>query len=508
MSIGHWAILLALSACGGDESESRIGPVQSAAKPGDARAKLEAGIEASKEPVRQIGADDLDVLFLSIDTLRADHLDCYGYARKTAPHLTELAAQGACFEQAIANWPKTAPSFASMLTSTYGSTNGLKLTLADQRLPMIYETLPEIAHAAGYETLGVVSNLSLDERYNFHQGFDHYVCEGVQNNADVITADAQKLLAARDRSRRYFMWVHYLDPHGPYRPPKEFLDRFVGDATYQADQRPPMKVAASALDKKAKPQQADEIGQIPAYAYLEGKNRMRDYVAAYDGDIAYCDDRIGQLLAWMKKEGHLDHTAIVVVADHGEGMGGHDYFFEHGRLPYEDCAHVPLIMVHPKLAPARVAAPFALLDMAPTLLDLLGLRAGWQSEGRSRVEWLQQGAPIDAAAPVFTESSYSKDFTVAMRRGNWKLIRFCDPAVAKLCSGRPYELYDLAADPAEEHDRLDDEPDRFESMREELDAYVEIARKRVPPTTTSGAVAITPEEQKRIEALGYTEGEH
>jgi arylsulfatase A-like enzyme len=247
----------------------------------------------------------------------------------------------------------------------------------------------------------------------------------------------------------------------------------------------------------------DELGQIPAYAYLPGKEHLRDYVAEYDGDVRFMDDQLGALMDWMRAQGDLDRSLVVFTADHGEALGEHGYYFEHGKLPYDDCVRVPLILVHPDWKPARIAAPVGLIDLAPTILELVGLSPGWQSQGRSILGWLQAGAPDIDARLVFSESGYVKEFEVSVRKGRFKLIKIGTKYLSKLLTGAPYELYDVLADPGETKNLVDEQPDVFAELREELDAYVEAAYQRVPPPTEEGEFTPSPEELKAMTELGY-----
>ena len=456
-------------------------------------------IEAASE------ARPLNIVVITIDTLRADHLHCYGYPRQTTPRIDAIAERGLVFEQAAAQWPKTGPSMSSLLSSTYGSTSGVARSTMKEKIPLSYELLPELLKGAGYSTFGVVSNMSLTSTFQFDQGFDQLKVAGGKP-ANAISAAARDLVEKRDPTRPYFLWVHYLDPHAPYKPPQghgsEYKE-FIGDELFESDQRAPVPVdprvadpvAATAVD-------GNEVGMIPAYAYLQGKERIRDYVAQYDGDIRFLDEHVGVLVDWLEQSGNLSHTILVVTADHGESLGDHNYFFEHGRFPYDDCVRVPLILLHPDGKPGRISSPVGLIDVAPTLLEMVGVAPGPQFEGRSLLGWLAEGAPESGAHPVFTESGYLKQFEVSIRKGRWKLIKIGSKYVAKMLQNVPYELYDLLDDPGETKNLVDERSEVFEELRPLLDARVELAYASVPPSV-DGALALSPEEQAFQKALGY-----
>jgi len=461
------------------------------------------GVLPSVAPVEP--AEAHNVLLVTIDTLRADHLHCYGYERQTAPQIDALAAKGTLFEQCSVQWPKTGPSMASMLSSTYGSTSGVARKTLKFKVPLHYELLPELFREAGFETFGTVANLSLSEKFQYDQGFERFhVHPGDESTGNRVTDKAIEQFSSRlDPARPFFAWVHYLDPHAPYQQGREYLGGFRRDELYKRTAGEVLAVDPKALDPSVSSPPNNDIGMVPAYAHLDFAKELRDYVAAYDADIRFLDDQLGRLLDWMAGKGLLERTIIVVTADHGEGLGGHDYYFEHGRLPYDDCARVPLIVVHPKWAPRRVSEPVALMDLAPTLLEDAGIRTGWQFEGQSLLPWLAAGAPPDSARPVFIESGYAEKFEVSIRRGRWKLICFGEKWVANLIGASKYELYDVVADPLETRNLVDEEPDVAAELRELLDAYAKSAWSKRPPDPSG--VDLTPEERAELKRLGYAD---
>jgi len=486
------AVVAALPACARPDPDSP--PIAPAPAP---RAATAARADAAAPGA----VDRRSIVLVTIDTLRADHLGCYGYPRATSPRIDEVARRALVFERASTQWPTTGPSMASLITSTYGSTSGVMRWTMEQKVPRSYDLLTELLHEAGWQTLGVVANFSLAPKFQFDQGFDRFVVvDGAP--ADRVSAAARELMDARDPGRPYFLWVHYLDPHAPYKPPPGFAEEFDGDALYAADERPPVPIDPAAEDASAQKTPGASIGRIPAYAYLPGKDRVRDYVVRYDGDVRFLDHELGALLDWLREHADLDQAILVVTSDHGEGLGEQNYYFEHGRFPYENCAHVPLLLVHPAWEPARIAAPVGLIDVAPTLLEAVGLEPGWQFEGSSLLPWLRDGAREPDARPVFTESGFTQAYDVSIRRGRHKLIRIGTRHISRLLTGRPYELYDLVADPGETRNLVDELPDAFESLRAELDAFVETAYARKPPTD-SEAAALSDEERRILIQQGY-----
>lgn len=431
------------------------------------------------------GADEPrrpNVLLITIDTLRADRLSCYGFPRETSPRLDELARESVVFEAAQTPRSKTTPAVASMLTGRYPHAHGVRDLAAplSKDLPLLQERLRE----RGYSTGGIVGNWVLgDPRAGLARGFDLW-CEsfpdhtGVppdhapQRRATSMTDAAlvalglesapqdeqfepRRSIVATDRP--WFLWLHYMDPHGAYEPPEEHR-RFERENAELVDVRAP-----SAPDARTKRRFA--LYNVPEEAWVDADHvdaaRVRDF---YDGEIRYVDHEVGRLFDALRADGRFDDTIVIVTSDHGESLGEHDYWFEHGAYTYESTARIPLIVRVPGVAPARCAQPFSLVDLQPTLLELLGLplpNVGSAPFGVSKLAALR-GAPLatGATSAIFSEKveAASADGAVqikAVRTERWKLIqryvsrRADDAAATRSTFVIDEELYDLQADPLE-----------------------------------------------------------
>jgi arylsulfatase A-like enzyme len=405
-------------------------------------------------------ADNL--VLITIDTLRADHLGAYGYGRDTSPAIDRVAAGGTLFEQAGVQWPKTNPSMASMLTSTYNTTNGVRHYGApmDSRLT----SLAEIMHEAGYYCASFVANAHLGRFFNFDDGFDevHELWGDTDHahplslnyvdtyNNDRIAAEVSRWIAEHG-DRRFFLWVHLLDPHGPYEPPADLKSRYVGDKLYEEQN---IGVA---------------LANVPLYQRREGMAVLSDYVARYDGEIAYSDRVVEKVLAALEQGGLVPKTLLVVTADHGESLGEHDYYFDHGGYMYEACLRVPLVFFQPGKIPAgrRVARPVGMIDLLPTLLELLGIEAGPYRAGFQGRSFgaLIRGEPMDERA-VFAEGNKGQ---LSIRRGKWKLID--DPRADPKTKRVRLQLYDLSRDPMETDNLAERFPDIAAGLHGELKAW-------------------------------------
>ncbi|MBW2398486.1 MAG: sulfatase, partial [Deltaproteobacteria bacterium] len=316
-----------------------------------------------------------NVLLITIDTLRADHLGTYGFRFDVSPEIDALAEQSVVFERAIAASGKTAPSHAAIMTSGYtrehsiGHGNGTS-TLSDR------VTLAEIFHEAGYATAAFVSNILLTRRIGFDRGFEVFDDElsapesnrpkVVERLAPDTTARAIEWLNARNE-RPFFLWVHYQDPHGPYTPPAEAADRFdIPGAPDEAEL--PVRAGNNAS------------GGIPPYQALPGLYRVSEYRSRYAGEIFFADEWVGKLLARAGADDKRE-TIVLLTADHGESFGEYGHYFKHTHTTTPDVAHVPLILRAPGLTPERRDDLVSHVDIAPTLLELAGLRASSDASG-------------------------------------------------------------------------------------------------------------------------------
>jgi choline-sulfatase len=395
-----------------------------------------------------------NVLLVTIDTLRADRVGCYGYARAATPTLDGLAARGVRFATAIAHVPLTAPSHASILTGRTPLGHGMRDN-GGFVLPDKVRTLAEDFKAAGYHTAAFVSGFPLNRRFGLDRGFESYddhLPRGsdprrtayVERTADRTTNAALQWLerAGKDQAPApWFVWVHYYDPHAPYEAPGSFGLRF----------------AAS----------------------------------PYDGEIAFVDEQLGRLLAAVEAKGPRGSTMVLVTADHGESLGEHGED-THGIFIYDSTLRVPWIMAGPEIDAGRVASTVARgIDIAPTLLDYAGLAARPEMEGRS----LRRAAAGEALddAPAYAESLH------AQLQYGWAPLHALRTDRFKLIDAPRAELYDLKADGAETRDRSQEEGARLEALRKEL--------QRIMATTTPvAAQAIDAETAERLGALGYLGG--
>jgi len=422
------------------------------------------------------------VLLITLDTTRADRLGVYGYDTPTSPNLDALGRAGVVFEQAISTASNTPVSHASILTGQYPYHHGLRVLHGSfqNRLPESALTLAERFRQASYRTAAFVSAFPVSRRFGLQQGFDVFdedflvgeesgrvsktgvINTGMnQRRADATTDRA--LATLRASPGPFFAWVHYFDPHDVLMlPPEEFVN--------------PREVEGIQRDK------------------------LR---ILYDEEIRFMDREIGRLLAGVA---HHDDLIVAVVADHGEGLGDHDWW-THGVL-YQEQIRVPL-MIRAASAPAgrRVRHLVRSIDIAPTLLDLAGLDVPQDIDGRSLVPLFSDATP----APGYSAYSDSFSPTVYTAPTLDPMILFTDDRSGVLISivreGYKYvhhvsqpeksELYHLGRDPGEIDNRLIAEPEVAERMRVDLEA------RDWRMKLDTEATPMSPEEIERLRALGY-----
>lgn len=402
-----------------------------------------------------------NVVFLSVDTLRADHLGCYGHVYDTSPHLDEWAGESLIFDDAVCEVPLTSPSFCSMLSSRYPRTTGA--TRNGLRLPDGVRTVPQVFQEAGYRTVCVQSNWTLKASLSgLDRGFDVYeddfhekrwgFIKG-ERGADEVTRIALELLHAWDREKPLFAWFHYSDPHAPYKMHRKF----------------------NVAKRK--------------------KGRGGKVSARYDSEIAYTDSFIAQLLEALPRE----NTFILFVGDHGESLYEHDYL-GHGRRIYQAGLRIPLMIRGPGIEAGRTARPVRGVDVGPTLLGLAGLD---RIPGMVGLDLLHETAPDTRARVVETYGGAVprlKGVRALMANkppqmqgvllNSWKLILEGDKA----------ELFDLGRDPMEEHDLSKAHPERVAELTRLVTQWDE-KTARAP----SMALELSEDDLEALKSLGYVD---
>lgn len=416
-----------------------------------------------------------NVVLVSIDTLRADHLGAYGYRPPTSPHLDGLARQGIVFENVSAQAPSTLLSHASIFTSQIPQHHAAS-HIRFRPLAESAVTLTERLAEAGYDTASFNSGGQLVRAFGLAQGFAIY-----DQGPDSFSGPLERSLAWLEERRNradqdpFFLFLHTYEVHHPYTPRPADLQVFAGH--YRGTL--PDQISVELLDR------LNHAGQPPS------AEDLAHIVAAYDAEILSVDRGIGRLVEYFERRDLLDVTLWVVTSDHGEEFGEHGLVGWHSHTLYEELLRVPLILRLPEAlwAGRRVASRVASIDIAPTLLDLLGLPPAPTFEGRSLAPlFAPDGRLPPAPAIAFRDGPQGQIYEAL----TWR--RF------KLNEGR---LFDLAADPGEKADLAGLRPDLLEPLRGELRRRVDRSTDSSP---SSGPALLDEDDRKRLLSLGYTAG--
>jgi arylsulfatase A-like enzyme len=413
-----------------------------------------------------------NLLLISVDTLRADHVGAYGYEGPISPALDRLAAEGAVFEDVTATSPWTFPSHASLLTGLYPSRHGARTYPG--RLGDV-PTLAEAFRAAGFTTGAVVNTLFLAEGIGMMRGVEwqRHVpeTETAAGAAPEITKSAFDFLETHQDP--FFLFVHYYDVHSGYHSMPRYRRMF--DA------------GPGVLDGTTAQMDRINAGSLAVDASREGRRASLLYAAG----VRQLDDHLHRLLGKLRLSGRLGRTLVVVTSDHGEAFLEHGTLL-HGSTHYEEELRVPLILRGPGVpAGRRVEAPVSLVDVSPTLRGIFGLPAARESDGHDLRAFFGDEAP--PPRPVFAEAApaLSGDTLRTVRNGRFKLI-------ADLESGTR-ELYDLRSDPREGRNLRDERPEVLAELERLLQAHE--AGRRDAPTAPPAREA----DLEKLRALGYVE---
>jgi arylsulfatase A-like enzyme len=428
-----------------------------------------------------------DIVLITIDALRADHLGLYGYDRPTSPNLDALARESVVVRNHIAQAPYTKASIASLFTGLFPTAHKAFTTSRDFNsvmaghlqgsLPVtdvLAEELTTIAEslaAAGYQTIGLTTNPFLQAEFGFAQGFQRYEFLSEEHStftpAPAVVARALSLLAARDRNRPVFLWFHLMEPHSPYAP---------GPTTraFFSPRQPPLFAPPDV---------------IPSWLAAESTTDAHVYEALYDAEVHEADEALGAFFSALRDRGLWTDLLLVVTADHGEEFYDHGGF-EHNRTLYDEMLRVPLIVKARGLSPGVVDAQTEAVDLMPTLA----------ARGRGRVPAGLHGQNV---WPVLSMRSRGERFAYAERVGDRYTLRTREWKLISNLQGA-HELYRLTDDPREQHNLASEDVSRAIVMRDRLTRILASAMKT--GEAIQGRYApIPPRVLNRLKALGYVQ---
>ncbi len=437
-----------------------------------------------------------DVILIVADTLRPDHLGCYGYPGGTTPNIDRLAEDSVIFENVYAPVPSTLPSHISLITGLYPDAHRV-IGAKDGPLSPQIATLAEKLKGLGYTNLGAISSIWLKERFGFGRGFDDYrEIEDDLTAAPLVNAAAFELIdrLAQDPGGRFFLFLHYYDPHSdfyrfgenrlPYYADRPFLDRFGRNLP-----------ALDAAQNRLKSYATDYLMAVDDRK-IEVSPEVKDaLVSLYDAGIAYFDQQLGEVIERLKKDGLYDKSLIVFTSDHGEEFREHGEFLH--NQPYEESLRVPLLVKFPKgeYRGKRVKSTVELIDIHPAVLDYLGLFPDEYVQGISFLPLVEDGKP--RTKPVLArQKSPDRARVYSLLEGRYKLVYdFSD--------GRG-ELYDLKADPGENNDIAEKEPDLAAYLEKKLIKTVKANAVLAGSFKKSGGKpALSNKEIEKLKSLGY-----
>jgi arylsulfatase A-like enzyme len=441
-------------------------------------------LSCSKRPVPP--PEDPNVIIISLDTLRRDHLLIYGYEHDTMPSVTGLAGTAVVFENAIAASTNTTPSHASMLTGLYPYSHGAVRNLYRIRKSAV--TLAEILKRRGYHCLGFVSGGTLKHRKtDLGRGFDRYD-DGKPKEGDQV-AEATFTIASREldrapKERPLFLFFHLFDPHYHYRAPAKYAHRFLPEGK-KGYKFPVMADLGRIRWKGPQPGEADE------------------YVSRYDGEIAYADDYVGKLLKKLRELGRYDNSLILFTSDHGETLSGRRWMLDHGGRVYDEQIRIPLVMRFPKgkWGNRRLAADAHHVDFMPTILDFLGMSAPDKIQGRSLMGAVRGEQPAPRAMISFARPEPGRVDDLprpVVKKGLIKSVRLPPDKliIYPAKDGPVFELFDLAADPGEKKNLAEEKPELVQELQKKIDMDLLGSNRKQE---------LTDEDMELLRSLGYTE---
>lgn len=427
------------------------------------------------------------VLLIVIDTLRADHLSCYGYWRETSPHMDAMAEAGVRFERAISQSSWTAPSMITLMT-------GQRLSRKRMKLPEDKPTLAELFVDAGYRTGAWVSNPLLNDKNGFRRGFQEWTRDQLREVDEAVA------WLHENAEHDTFTWIHFTDPHDPYKPARADRTKTLGRLSPEQE----------ALIRDAAERAEDD-------ASLE---EQRDFIAKqvglYDDEIVAVDRKVGQLIEALREDGNLERAIVVLTSDHGECLWErresetlvahqrktrgtpsrveHLLKQTHGEYVYQELVRVPLLIMAPGLEPATIEGRVAeAVHLAPTLLALAEVRVEGVEEMLGKNLF---GEAIEAGA--YTMTNQGEAF---LSEDGWKLILPTEEG--KQPYGHVLQLYDLNNDPGERENLASAEPERVA----ELTARIEARRASALPLQKAGDwESQTRANAKALQELGYADG--
>jgi arylsulfatase A-like enzyme len=423
--------------------------------------------------------EDFNIVLITIDTLRADHLSCYGYERNTSPNIDKIAEKGIVFHNAVAPSSWTAPSMVSLFTSVYPVNHGVVHGIGGKWNPRKQEvfseeliTLTEILKSKGYTTFGVASNLHLSRKLGFGRGFDYFECLSFLPASPVneVVFEWEKAIK---KSNKFFLWVHYFDPHSPYIPRTPWVDHYTSRSLTQKLNFP----------KKTFSQIKQLIPRFRADPQM-----LENLVALYDSEIHYVDYYLGKLIRKLD----LDQNSLMIISsDHGEEFLDHGQL-GHGNNLYRETINVPLIVKLPDSLEKKTVGEYVnLIDIMPTILESVDATLPEQILGKSF--WNNEKTLLAGGTSDYNFSELDTEKLIkTIITPQWKYVYNYE--------NKKEQLFNISVDPMEQNDLSDKEREQCNRLKEKLSNWV-AQSKKYPPV--ENPVGLSPDEKEKLKNLGY-----
>jgi len=416
---------------------------------------------------------DPNIILITIDALRADHLAVYGYSYPTSPHIDDFAKKSIIFEYAYCPITKTSASFASLMTGLHPLVHKTKPNrgvLSEKHI-----TLADALKMKGYFNFAVLDNANLSQGFKFHQGFDQYMCvwNEIKNKKDSTSYITKTILDFLENNKKvpFFLWAHYIEPHAPYMPPIQYVE-----------QRPKGRVINELKHKVV----------VGNREHLRADSTEGHFLALYDGAVKYIDDEFGTIINLIFKKGYDKNTIIIFSADHGEELGEYNFFFDHGPLTFNSSTRIPLIVYIPGQKSRRIRYPVSLMDIYPTLLAQVGLSVPYEIQGENLFK--------NNSQRLLFISTVNNNWAVIYK--NLHLVNINPPLPEKLGLENRY-LFDIYKDPYEKENIAS----QFEMLQNFMEKkYMEFYEKNAKsdgPNKKKQEPSLSEKELKNLKSLGY-----
>lgn len=406
------------------------------------------------------GVYGYNVILITIDALRADHMSCYGYRKDTTPFLNLFSKNSFIFLNAVAQSGSTVPSIASMFTSKYPYKD--KVVWPSYALGSNYITVASFLKKLGYRTYGIVGHYYLARKFGFARGFDYFDDNfHIFRSADEMRELTIKLLRKMGDKKKFFLWLHFREPHSPYSPPDSYNEIYF--TPFQGQNR---KRLYTIYGKKT----------------ILSDRQVHELSIAYDANIRFVDDNLRQIFDYLKEIGLNRKTVIIITADHGESLGEHG-IFDHNDL-YYGIIRVPLIIQFPNCPGGAVAYPVSLVDLFPTILDLLNFKGSMPDLRGESVFARQNTHTVQYSEYPDKHSLISEEWRICLNLGG------------KNNAG----LYNLKSDPLEFNNLAHIEKERFRILKQQLGMFMlpDSRDRNIKP-------GLDMEDKIRLESLGYVQ---